>query len=143
MHSNLLRFTETETPRIQRYPKFYKPNILIHDLLHQNTHVCSQATTQLVVAYNFGFVHGSEGEGGGGGDSENEDEMYLCASLNVPHTDGVIIRAGDELSPPRGAQRHGLDGTSVGAYQRAIVPATCIQEPNVTLQSEKHVYPRS
>ena len=80
---------------------------------------------------------------GGGGDPENEDEMYLCSSLNVPHTDGVIIRAGDELSPPRGAQRHGLDGTSVGAYQRAIVPATCIQEPNVTLQSEKHVYPRS
>ena len=76
-------------------------------------------------------------KGRGWGDPENEDEMYLCASLNVPHADGVIIRAGDELSPPRGAQRHGLDGTSVGAYQRAIVPATCIQEPNVTLQSEK------
>ena len=80
---------------------------------------------------------------GRGGSLNNEGEMYLCASLNVPHADGVIIRAGDELSPPRGAQRHGLDGTSVGAYQRAIVPATCIQEPNVTLQSEKHVYPRS
>ena len=69
--------------------------------------------------------------------------MYLCASFNVPHTDGVIIRAGDELSPSGGAQRHGPDGTSVGAYQRAVAPATCVQEPNVTLQSENHVYPRS
>ena len=69
--------------------------------------------------------------------------MYLCASFNVPHTDGAIIRAGDELSPSGGAHRHGPDGTSVGAYQCAVALATCIQEPNVTLQSEKHVYLRS
>ena len=69
--------------------------------------------------------------------------MYLCASFNVPHTDGAIIRAGDELSPSGGAHRHGPDGTSVRAYQRAVAPATCVQEPNVTLQSEKHVHPRS
>ena len=74
---------------------------------------------------------------------ENEGEMYLCPSLNVPHADGVIIRAGDELPTPGGIQIHGLDGTSVGACQCAVAPATCVQEPNVTLQSEKHVYPRS
>ena len=81
MHSNLLRFTETETPRIQRYPKFYKPNILIHDLLHQNTHVCSQATTQLVVAYNFGFVHGSEGEG-----TLRMRMKCTCVPVSMSHT---------------------------------------------------------
>ena len=63
--------------------------------------------------------------------------MYLCASLNVPHTDGVIVRTGDKLSTPGGTQSHRLGGTSVGAYQRAIAPATCVQEPNVTLQGEE------
>ena len=68
-----------------------------------------------------------------------EDEMYLCASHNVPHTNGAIIRAGDKLSTPGGTQNHRLGGTSVGAYQRAVAPASCVQEPNVTLQSEEHV----
>ena len=63
--------------------------------------------------------------------------MYLRAGLNVPHTDGVIIRAGDKLSTPGGTQSHRLGVTSVGAYQRAVAPATCVQEPNVALQREE------
>ena len=63
--------------------------------------------------------------------------MYLCASFNVPHTDGTIIRAGDELSPSGGAHGHGPDSTSVGAYQRAVAPATC------RVRRKHHVYPRS
>ena len=66
-----------------------------------------------------------------------EGKMYLCASLNVPHTDGVIVRTGEKLSTPGGTQSHRLGGTSVGAYQRAVAPATCVQEPNVTLQGEE------
>ena len=70
---------------------------------------------------------------------EPEGEMYLCASLNVPHTNGVIIRTGDKLSTPGGTQSHRLGGTSVGVYQRAVAPATSIQEPNITLQWEEQV----
>ena len=68
-----------------------------------------------------------------------EGEMYLCACLNVPHTDGVITRTGDKLSTPGGTQSHRLGGTSVGAYQRAVAPATSVQEPNIALQWEEQV----
>ncbi len=77
-----------------------------------------------------GREEGREGEREGL--REEEKTHHLCSSPDVPHSDGTIRRAGDQLLSTA-VYGHALYPPHMGSHHCAVAPTGCIQQPYVSL----------